>query len=306
MKGKKTGKIIRDSFSILKKAVVNFGLNNPIGMAGTTAYFAIFSIAPIIIIIISVFGIFAGDVTIRQKLFEEVNVLIGNESSQLLQRAIENYQITEKSGIAAIIGGAIFLLSATTLFSIMQNYINYIWRVKVKSKLKQNVLKLVKDRLFSFGMILSLGFVLLVSLVVDASITFLREMLSHYFNPDFVVFAQVINDVFSLIITTSVFAVIYRFLPDVNVKWGSSWFGATFTAIFFFIGKYVIGFIIGNSKLGAVYGAASSFVVILIWIYFVSLIFYFGVELTHQYSKFYNHQNKPLNFAIPFEITPVK
>ncbi len=299
-------RIIRESLLILKKAISNFGSNNPVGMAGTTAYFAIFSIAPIIIIIISVFGIFAGDVIIRQKLFDEVNVLIGNESSQLLQDAIENYQITEKSGIGAIIGGAIFLISATTLFSIMQNYINYIWRVKVKSKLKQNVLKLAKDRIFSFGMILSLGFVLLASLIVDASIAFLRDILSQYFNPDFVVFAQVINAAVSLIIITSVFAVIYRFLPDVNVKWRPSWFGAIFTAILFFIGKYIIGFIIGNSKLGAVYGAAGSFVVILIWIYFVSLIFYFGVEITHQYSKFYNHKNKPLNFAIPFEITPVK
>ncbi|QGY42294.1 ribonuclease BN [Maribellus comscasis] len=306
MKGRKAGKIIRDSFLILKKALVNFGSNNPVGMAGTTAYFAIFSIAPILIIIISVFGIFAGDITIRQKLFDEVNVLIGSESSQLLENAIENYQIAENSGIGAVIGGVIFLVSATTLFSIMQNYINYIWRVKVKSKLKQNILKLVKDRIFSFGMILSLGFILLVSLVVDASIAFLRDILSLYFTADFVVFAQVVNVFISLAIITLVFAFIYRFLPDVNIKWRSSWFGAIFTAIFFFIGKYIIGFIIGNSKLGAVYGAASSFVVILIWIYFVSLIFYFGVEITHQYSKFYNHKNKPLNFAIPFEITPVK
>ncbi len=305
--GKKNfGKILHDSFIILKKALVNFGSNNPVGMAGTTAYFAIFSIAPILIIIIAVFGIFAGDLTIRQKLFNEVNILIGQESSQLLQDAINNYQITENSGISAIIGGVIFLVSATTLFSIMQNYINYIWRVRVKSKLKQNLLKLLKDRIFSFGMILSLGFVLLVSLIVDASIAFLRDILSNHFSPDFVIFAQMVNVFVSLIIITSVFAVIYRFLPDVNVKWRSAWFGAIFTAILFFIGKYIIGFIIGNSKLGAVYGAASSFVVILIWIYFVSLIFYFGVEITHQYSKFYNHRNKPLNFAIPFEITPVK
>ncbi len=298
--------IIRESLLILKKAISNFGSNNPVGMAGTTAYFAIFSIAPIIIIIISVFGIFAGDVAIRQKLFEEVSVLIGSDSSKALQNAIENYQITEKSGIGAVIGGAIFLISATTLFSIMQNYINYIWRVRVKSKLKQNILKLAKDRIFSFGMILSLGFVLLASLVVDASIAFLQDILSQHFNPDFVVFARVVNGFISMIIITSVFAVIYRFLPDVNVKWRASLFGAIFTAILFFIGKYIIGFIIGNSKLGAVYGAASSFVVIIIWIYFVSLIFYFGVEITHQYSKFYNHENKPLKFAVPFKISPVK
>jgi len=299
-------KIIRDSFLILKKALANFASNNPVGMAGTTAYFAMFSIAPILIIIISVFGIFAGDAAIRGKLFNELSVLIGQDSSRLLQEAVENYKITENGGMGAVIGGAVFLVSATTLFSIMQNYINYIWRVKVKSKLKQNIFKLVKDRVFSFGMILSLGFVLLVSLIVDASVAFLRDFLNQYFSPDFVVFAQVANGIVSLVIITSVFAVIYRFLPDVNVRWRPCWFGAIFTALSFFIGKYIIGFIVGNSKLGAVYGAAGSFIVILVWIYFVSLIFYFGVEITHQYSTFYNHKNKPLNFAIPFEITPLR
>jgi membrane protein len=306
MERKRVIKTLRDSFIILKKAATSFGSNNPVGMAGTTAYFAMFSIAPILIIIISVFGIFAGDVTIQEKLFNELNVLIGRESSRLLKDAIANYKIAENSGIGAVIGGTIFLVSATTLFSIMQNYINYIWRIRVKPKLKQNILKLLKDRIFSFGMILSLGFVLLVSLVVDTAIAFLRDFLSNYFTPDFVVFAQVVNLFVSLAIITSVFAVIYRYLPDVSIKWGAGWFGATFTSVFFFIGKYIIGFIVGKSKLGAVYGAASSFVVILIWIYFVSLIFYFGVEITHQYSKFYKHPNKPLNFAIPFKITQVK
>lgn len=306
MKKKKTIRLVRESLLVLKKSFSNFGSNNPVGMAGTTAYFAMFSIAPMLIIIISVFGFFAGDDAIREKLFSELDVLIGQNSSELLKEAISNYNITENSGLGAIIGGIIFLVSATTLFSIMQNYINYIWRVKVKSKLKQNLLKLLKDRIFSFGMILSFGLVLLISLIVDASISFLRDILSRYFDPDFVVFAQVANIFVSLLIITSVFAVIFRFLPDVNVKWHPSWFAASFTAILFFIGKYLIGFIIGNSKLGAVYGAAGSFVVILVWIYFVSLIFYFGVEITHQYSKFYNHNNKPVNYAIPFEITPIK
>ena len=292
-----------DYFKIFKKSVGHFGANRPVEHAGTTAYFAIFSMAPILIIIVSVFGYFAGDEAIREKLFEEINVLLGNESTRVLRNAIENYNLAQNSTIGTIIGVSFFLISATTLFSAMQNSINYIWRIQVKSKLKWGVINLLKTRLLSFGVILSMGFVLLVSLVVDASIAFLRDFLSKQFTPDFIILAQAANILLSLAIVSGVFVLIYRYLPDLQVKWSASWYGAIITAVLFAIGKIVIGVIIGNSNLGAVYGAASSFAVILVWIFFVSVIFYFGVELTYQYSKYYNHKNKPVKFAIPFEIS---
>jgi len=294
---------IKESLKILKHAAGHFQTNNPIGMAGTTAYFTIFSIVPMLIIIISVFGFFASDVSIRAKLFEEMNNLIGKESSQLLQTAISNYQIIENSGIGAIIGVAIFLFSATTLFSIMQNSINYIWRIRVKSKIKLNLLKFIRDRLFSFGIILSLGLVLLISLVLEASVSLLRDYLSQFFGPEFLVSINVAREIISFLLTTSIFAFIFRFLPDVTVRWKSSWFGASFTALLFVLGKYLIGFIIGKSQLGVIYGAASSLIILLLWVYYVSLIFYFGVEICYQYSNFYEHKQKPHNFAEPFKIT---
>jgi membrane protein len=297
---------ITDGFKIVKKALLHFNTNRPIEHAGTTAFFAIFSMAPILIIIISVFGYFAGDDAIREKLFDEINLLIGSESTRVLRNAITNYKIAEKSGLGTIIGIAFFLVSATTLFSAMQNSINYIWRIKIRSNLRMSVLNLLKTRALSFGVILSLGFVLLVSLVVDASIGFLKEFLSARFSPDFVVVAQILNALLSLVIISTVFAFIYRFLPDVQIKWRASWFGAVFTSVLFAVGKIIIGLFIGNSNLGVVYGAASSFVVILIWIYFVSIIFYFGVELTCQYSKFYKHGMIPAKYAVPFEISRIK
>jgi membrane protein len=181
-------RILRDHLKIALKAIKKFAANNPVGMAATTSFFAIFSIAPMLIIIISVFGMFTNDAVIRAKLFNEVSNLIGSESSRLLQTAIDNYNIGEKSGLGALIGGGIFLISATTLFSIMQNSINYIWRIRVKSKLKLNVLKFLRDRLFSFGLILSLGLVLLISLVLDASISIFQDWLSNTFNPEFITF----------------------------------------------------------------------------------------------------------------------
>ncbi|SHI44392.1 membrane protein [Tangfeifania diversioriginum] len=297
---------ITDGFKIVKKALLHFNANRPIEHAGTTAFFAIFSMAPILIIIISVFGYFAGDDAIREKLFDEINLLLGSESTRVLRNAITNYKIAENSSLGTIIGIGFFLVSATTLFSAMQNSINYIWRIKIRTNLKMSVLNLLKTRALSFGVILSLGFVLLVSLVVDASIGFLKDFLSDRFSPDFVVVAQILNALLSLVIIATVFTFIYRFLPDVQVRWSASWFGAVFTSVLFAVGKYAIGLFIGNSNLGVVYGTASSFVVILIWIYFVSIIFYFGVELTCQYSKFYRHEMTPAKYAVPFEIARIK
>lgn len=302
---KRALKWFRNTGKILKKSLVTFLDDRPIQLAGTTAFFAIFSIAPILIIIISVFGFFTSDVVIRQKLFNELNILVGKESSELLKSAINNYQIVQKSGVGAIIGVVIFLFSATTLFSTLQNSINFIWRIQTKTNLKMGLLNLVKTRILSFGVILSLGFVLLVSLIIDASIAFLKDFLSTYISSELIFIAQIANSLLSFSIITTIFALIYRFLPDVKVRWNASWFAAVFSSVLFTGGKYLIGYIIGNSKLGAVYGAASSFAVILVWIYYVSLIFYFGVEISHQFSLFYHHKNKPMKFAIPFEINKV-
>ena len=305
MKKKRIKRKLKDYYGITKHAALNFGSNNSLNLAGTTAYFASFSLAPILIIIISLFGFIVGDDTMRGKLFEELNTLIGRESSQVLQNAIDNYEITKDSGIGAIVGIIFFLVSATTLFGIMQSSINYIWRVQVKSNIKMNILKLLRDRLFSFGVILSLGFLLLVSLIIDASIAFLRDFLSSHFGPDLTVLAQIVNLVISLAIVATIFTIIYRYLPDVKVHWSASWFSGIFTAILFSVGKIAIGMIIGSSNMGVVYGAIGSFIVILIWIYYAAFIFYFGVELARQFSLFYNHDNEPLNFAVPFKIVQV-
>ncbi|WP_372774491.1 YihY/virulence factor BrkB family protein [Mangrovibacterium sp.] len=302
MNRNKAKKKVKNLWTILRKSTVHFLDNRPVELAGTTAYFAIFSTAPIMIVIISVFGYLAGKSTIREKLFEELGVLVGPDSTGLLENAIDNYRIVENSGIGSIIGIVAFLVFATTLFSVMQNSIDFIWRVRVKSNLKMNLIKLVMDRLLSFGVILTIGFVLLISLVVDAGINILRDFLSTYFSPNFVVLAWITNLVVTLGIIMTSFALIYRFLPDVLVRWNAAWFGAFFTSIFFTLGKLLIGLLVGSSNLGAVYGAASSIVVLLMWIYYSSLIFYFGVQLSYEFSHFHKHQNLPKNYAMNFRI----
>ena len=306
MKKNKFVKKITDGYKITRKSLAHFMTNRPVEMAGTTAYFAIFSMVPIIIIIVAVIGLITGDEAISEKLFNELNRLVGEENTSVLERALSNYELSENSLTGTIIGAGFFLVSATTLFSSMQSSINFFWRVKTRSNLKMNVLSLLKSRIFSFGVILSLGFVLLVSLFIDAIIAIIKEFLATQISPDFIFLAQVTNFVVSLAIVTFVIALIYKYLPDVKVKWSASLFGAVFTAVLFVAGKLGIGFLIGNSNMGQVYGAASSIVVILIWIYFASLIFYFGVELTYQYSRYHNHENTPASFAVPFEINKIQ
>ena len=306
MNKNKVIKIISDGYKITRKSLSHFMANRPVEMAGTTAYFAIFSMVPIIIIIVAVIGLITGNEAISEKLFEELSLLVGQENSTVLEKAINNYELSENSLTGTIIGIGFFLVSATTLFSSMQSSINYFWRVKPRSNLKMNVLSLLRSRILSFGVILSLGFVLLVSLIIDAIIAVLKEFLDTQLSPDLIFLAQITNFVVSLAIVSMVIAIIYKYLPDVKVKWEASWFGAIFTAVLFSAGKLGIGLFIGNSNIGQVYGAASSIVVILIWIYFAALIFYFGVQLTYQYSKFYNHDNTPASFAVPFEINRIK
>lgn len=295
-----------DTGKIWKETVMNFMSSNPFQLAGYTAYIATFSIAPILILIIAVFGYVIGDDVVRYKLFNELDVLIGHDSVDLLERAIDNYQISEKKGIGTIVGIVLFLVSATTLFGIIQKSINEIWHIKVKGSIKTSIIKLLRDRVMSFGVILSLGFLLLISLVVDASIAFLKDILIRYLSPDFIVIAQFINIILSLGIVSVIFTLIYRYLPDIKVYWSAAWFAGNFTSILFSIGKILIGLIIGGNNMGAVYGAVSAFIAILGWIYYASLIFYLGVELSRRYSLYHNHENTPSHFAVQFKITTIE
>lgn len=306
MKKSKIKTFSLDILKIFSSSFKCFGTNRPVQMAGTTAYFAMFSLAPILIIIISVFGYVTGNVTMRDKVFEELESLMGSDSAGFLKEAITNYNVVENSVIGTIVGIVVFLVSATALFSELQNSINFIWRVKVKSSLKVSVLNLLRTRLFSFAVILGMGFLLLVSILVDASIGILNDFLTDHFNPDFIILAQTVNVFLTLGLIAIVTAFIYRYLPDLHVEWSAAWFGAFITTILFAVGRFAVGQFVSNSNLGVVYGAAGSIVVILVWVYIVSFIFYFGVELTHQFSLYYGHNNLPRNYAGTFEIHSVE
>jgi len=292
-----------DVKQILGKSVKKYKKDNPIRLAGTTAYFIIFAIAPILIIIISVLGLIIEEKTISSKIYNEINAMIGEEGTGFIKNIVENFQNTDRNFIGTIVGIAVFLIASTTFFSVLQSSLNFIWRIRAKPK--HNMLKALKDRLLSFGLILSLGFIMLISLIIDAALSFLREFLNNYIEDYTLYLIKPINFVISFAIITVIFAMIYKFLPDANIKWRVTWVGAIITSVLFTIGKFLIGFALGATNINVMYGAAGSVVVLILWVFYSSIILFFGAEITQQYAIHFKHEIKPKNYAVAIEINEV-
>jgi membrane protein len=294
---------LKQVFGLLKRAGKKYRKDNPLQLAGTTAFFAIFAIAPLIIIIVSVAGMLLGQEQIQTKLFAEIDQFFGEQGAQYIRSIVENLQDTRKGIIATIVGFVIFIFISTTFFSVLQSSLNYIWRVRAKPK--SNLLRALYDRLISFGLILILGFVMLLSIIVDAARTLFKDFMQESFPDLTILIIEVGNFVFYFAITMIIFATIYRFLPDARIKWRVTWVGAFITALLFVAGKAIISFGLGSINIGAIYGAAGSLVIILLWVFYSALIFFYGAEITQQYAEMYSHDIKPKDYAVRIEINEV-
>lgn len=289
---------------LLKRATSKYKKDNPVQLAGTTAYFAVFAMAPLIIIIVSVVGILLGQEQIQVKLFDVINNILGEQSKQDIRNIVENFQDERKGIIGTIVGFIIFIFISTTFFTILQKSLNFIWGVRAKPR--HNFLKALYDRLISFGLILSLGFVLLVSFIIDTAIALFRDFMHEKFPELTIVIIEVGNFLVSFAIAMVIFAMIYRFLPDVQIKWQVTWVGSFITALLFLIGKALISFGLGSSNIGAIYGSAGSLVLILLWVFYSSLIFFYGAEITQQYAEMYSHEIVPKDYAVRIEINEIE
>jgi membrane protein len=290
--------------SILKKSIKEYKKDDPVKLAGSTAYFTIFAIAPIFIIITAILGFFVKEEVITEKIYEELNQLIGTQGTEFVKPVVENFQDTERNIVGTIIGILVFLFASTTFFIILQNSLNYIWRIKAKPK--NNLLKALKNRLLSFGLILSIGFILLVLLIIDAGLAFFSDFLTNYIDEYALYFLKPLNYVVSFGVLVLIFALIYRFLPDAYIRWRVTWVGAIITAVLFSAGKYLIGIVLGASDVGLLFGAAGSAVIFILWVFYSSLILYFGAEVTKQYATHYNYHIRPKDYAVKFEISEIE
>lgn len=275
-------KFFRKFFYVLKEAAKAFSGDNAVKLSAALSYYTIFAIGPLLVIVLSLSGIFLGEAAVEGKLYGQIRGLIGSEAAKQVQEIIQNIQKTNNSTIGAIIGGIVLVIGATGIFAEIQDSINYIWSLKAKPK--RGLIKLLMNRLLSFSLIISLGFLLIVSLVANALMDILNERLTRFFPHTMVYIIYGLNIVLLLAVISLLFAIIFKVLPDGKIKWKDAFVGAFFTSILFLIGKSAIGYYLGNSKLGTTYGTAASVVIILTWVYYTSIILYFGAEFTKIYA----------------------
>jgi len=289
-------KILKDFWGILKMAFEEFVSDNALKLSASLSYYTIFSIAPLIIIIISLAGIFFGVDAVQGRIYGQINGLVGNSAAVQIQDIIKNVQKSQSSQGGAIIGFIILMIGASGVFTEIQDSINFIWSVKAKPK--KGWVKLIINRLLSFSLIASFGFLLLVSLMINAIMDVLSDQLISLFPNATVYLFYFLNMVLIFIIISCLFAIIFKVLPDAKIKWKDSFIGAFFTAFLFIIGKYLIGLYLANSNVGETYGAAASIVLVLLWVYYSSIILYFGAEFTKMYALHFGGKIIPNDTAV--------
>jgi membrane protein len=281
---------------LLKNTSISFLNDEAFKLSASLSYYTIFALGPLLIIVISLSAIFYRKEVVEGKLFDQLRGLIGTDAALQIQSILSNAQHTHATSIGAIIGFIILFIGATGVFTEIQGSINFIWSVKAKPK--KGWLKYLLNRLLSFSLVVGLGFILLVSLIVNALLTFLSDTLIKKF-PHFPVgLFNLANSLIILTVITCLFAVIYKVLPDAVIAWKDAWIGSIFTAMLFLLGKFLIGYYLGKSNLGVTYGAAASVVIILAWVYYSSVILYFGAEFTKIYALHSGEGIRPKQTAV--------
>jgi membrane protein len=287
-------------WDIIKNTFKEFADDEPFDYAAIIGFYTIFSLPAILIIMVQIASAAFGEDAVRGELSEQISGIAGESSAQQIQNIIENAWQSESGTLALIIGIATLLFSATTVFVALQNSINAVWGVKAKPE--KGWLKFIINRVLSLAMVVSLGFILLVSLFVDVVLGIVSDYLSQLFQDNLVYLMQVVNIAVSLGIVTLIFAVIYKYLPDAKIEWRNVWTGAFVTTLLFTLGKYLINLYLQQDPLTDTYGAAGSLVLILVWVYYASIIFLLGAEFTQVYSRAMGQGIRPSDHAVRVKI----
>lgn len=277
------------------RSVRNYMDDDPMTYAASLAFYTVVSLPAILLIAINLLSTAYEKEKIQTDLLSQLNMYLGPNTVSQAEVILENAN-TEYSGVLPqIIGWAVLFVSATTIFISLQNGINKIWKVKAKEG--GGIWRLIVDRIMSFAMMVSIGFVMLVSLVIDFLLTLLKNMIEALIGVEDLSVVWLINGIISITATSLVFALIFKVLPDVKIKWRNVISGALFTSILFLLGKYLIGFYISNSDVGNAYGASGSLVVFLFWVYYSSTLVLFGAKFTFEYTNITESRLKSSEYA---------
>jgi len=292
------------SWKLLKQTFFEFEKDNAIKLSASLSYYTIFSLPPLLIIILSIFSFIFGKDAVTGRFFGQINGMVGDEAAIQIQETIKNIELSDSNTFAAIFGGIMLLIGASGVFAEIQSSINFIWGLKAKPN--KGIMKFITNRLMSFSMIASVGFLLMVSLMVNTVMDVINARLLIYF-PDAAVYIFYIFNIILLFATTTIlFATIFKTLPDGEIAWKDALIGSSFTSFFFMFGKFAIGFYLGSSTVASVYGAAGSVIIILVWVYYSAIILYFGAEFTKVYSNEMGNKIIPNSYAVGIETQVVE
>ncbi|HEX9980649.1 MAG TPA: YihY/virulence factor BrkB family protein [Flavobacterium sp.] len=296
-----TRKSLKTFFKLLKETFTSFTDDKGLKFSAALSYYTIFSLAPLLLLLISLVSLFFGREAVQGQLFGELNGMLGNEAAAQVQDMIKKIELNGESTWAVIVGAVTLIIGATTVFGEIQDSINIIWRVKAKPK--RGWLKLIQDRLLSSSLIAGLGFLLIVSLMVNGALKALNDLLIGYFPDVTIILFNTLNIIISFIVITILFGIIFKVLPDVKIAWKDVRTGAFFTACLFMLGRYLIGLYIETTGTASAYGAAGSLIIILVWVYYTAAIMYLGAEFTRVYAEHIGLRIRPADYAVYVEQT---
>lgn len=299
-------KYIKFYWEVLKASFGKFGESDVLTQSAALSYYTIFSLPPMLLVIMKTTTQFYSEEEIRDIIFEQIGGLVGREGALQLLGTIDKMNIFQPNWWATIVGVGVLIFTATTVFVTMQNALNLIFEVRASADTKGlGLLKMLRDRVVSFTLLLSMAFILLVSLVVDALLASFGRYIGEMVGDVSAVVFLLTSILLPLSIITLLFAMLFKFLPDGKLAWRDTWVGALVTAILFSAGKFLIGFYIGNSSAANLYDAAGSVLVIMLWVYYASAIFLFGATFTFVRATKLNGPVKPEDYAIRVKKTEI-
>lgn len=288
--------ILKDLPYLLKETYTNWNKDNPWRLSAVVAYYAVLALPGLLVILINVVGAIWGEDIVRGHLSDEIANVLGKDAADSIQKIVSNAEGSDKSIISTIIGIGTLIFGATGVFYHLQLSLNQVWEIRIDPK--AGILKVLVDRARGFGFVLVIGFLLLVSFVITAAIGLLNNFIEKML-PDFLTYlAYALNMIVSFGIITALFALMFKYLPDAKIKWKTVWVGAVITSLLFTIGKFLLGLYFGHASPGSAYGAASSIILVLLWVSYSCLILFFGAEFTWVYAKHYGKDILPSSHAI--------
>ncbi|MGY6743634.1 MAG: YihY/virulence factor BrkB family protein [Cecembia sp.] len=291
-------------FQILSDSVKDFTSGESMGLAAGTAFYTIFSLPALLIIILNIGGTFYSESEVKSELLVQVEDLAGIDSRETLEEILKNFSLEDQGVIPNFVAIFILAFSATTVFVSLQNAINHIWHIKPKPE--KGILKFIINRLLSFSLVASIGFILIISLILDAALVVINQYIKEYlvdFNLNTV---SIVHYAITQAVLVVIFALMYKILPDARVRWRDTWMGAIVTMLLFALGKYLIGLYLGNSDIGSAYGAAGSLAILLVWVYYSVVIFLFGAQITYYIAEKVGGNIIPLPQAVKVELREIE